>query len=144
MKNNISKLEINSKGIYVNGRRVSTLILDKIKGLRTYTPSQEEISEIGPETKLVLDDKVVINLPAGQPIIINIGGNVYGRLEISSCQELHVAGNMKGNIDVASGVVAIAGDIEGNIHGGAVNVDVHGDISGEVKVSAGTIKKIKR
>ena len=144
MKENISRLEINSKGIYVNGRRVSTLILDKIKGLRTYTPTQEEAPEIGPETKLVLDDKVVINLPAGQPVIINIGGNVYGRLEVSSCQELHVAGNMKGNIDVASGVVAVAGDVEGNIQGGSVNVDVHGDVTGDIKVSAGTIKRVKK
>jgi len=140
MKTSISKLEVNSKGIYVNGRRVSSLILDRIKGLRTYTPSPEEIPEIGPETKLVIGDKVVINLPAGQPVIINLGGNVYGRLDISSCQEVNIAGNMKGDVDVASGNVKVAGDVDGNISGGALNVEIGGDVSGEVKVSGGTIK----
>ena len=136
----ITKLVINSKGVFVNGEHVSSVIIDKIKGLWTHTPSVEEVEEIGPENKLVIGDKAIINLPSGVPINITITGDAYGKVNISSCTNFIIKGNMKGNVEVSSGDVKVGGDVSGSVRGVSCTVSVTGDVGGDIAVSAGTIK----
>jgi hypothetical protein len=144
MKKNIyimkmTKLIINERGIILNGKRIASFILEKIKGLWMHTPTTEEIEEIGPENKLVIGDKAVINLPGGVPVNIIIDGNVYGKIDISSCNSFEIKGNMKGNINLSSGNLIVNGDIEGDIRSGSSTINVGGGVDGDIKISAGTI-----
>lgn len=136
----ITKVVINSKGVFVNSKHISNVIIEKIKGLWTHTPSEDEVDEIGPDNKLVIGDKAVINLPAGIPVNITITGNVYGKINISSCNSFVIKGDMKGNVDLSSGTVGIGGDVSGNIAGGSCTIRVNGGVGGDLHVSAGTVK----
>lgn len=135
-----TKLVINSKGIFVNGEHVSKVITDKIKGLWSHAPSEEEIEEIGPGNKLVIGDHAIVNLPEGVPVNITISGNVYGKINISSCNNFTIKGDMKGNVEVSSGDVKVSGDVSGNISSGSCKIEVTGDVGGDINVTSGTVK----
>lgn len=134
-----TKLVISGKGIILNGKRIASLAIEKIKGLWMHTPTVEEAEEIGPENKLVIGDKAIVNLPGGVPVNIIIDGNVYGKIEISSCNSFEIRGNMKGNVNLSSGNLAILGDVGGNISSGSSTINISGGVDGDVKISAGTI-----
>lgn len=137
------KLVVSKRGVLLNGKKVASYVLERIKGLLSYKPTPKEAEEIGPENKLIIGDKVVVNLPGNAPIQIVITGDVFGKIDLSSCNLLEIKGSMRGNINVSSGNIVVNESLSGDITSGVSHIEVGEEINGDIKISAGTVTRLK-
>jgi hypothetical protein len=83
------------------------------------------------ETKTITSDK---------NIMIEVKGDVIESIAVEGSGNIHVSGNVGGNVETVSGDASVAGDVQGSVKTTSGDAKITGNVAGDVKTVSGEVR----